>query len=116
MGKHLLLLVCLSVLLSCAAGVAQAHPPSNIKLQFNPQTHVLTVTALHNVGDVTKHYIKLIEVSLNGVPIISQKFSSQTNTTVQTVQYVILDAKPGSTISVKATCNIRGSLEKSIKV
>jgi hypothetical protein len=93
----------MSVFLCCAAGVAQtqtpAHPPSNdLKLQFNAQSHVLTVTA-RQTGETA---IKTIEVSLNGVALITQKFPSPVkNTAAKTATSAY--TMPPAVIAAQAT-------------
>lgn len=114
MTKTMLMLTVVLTMLFCVATVAQAHPPSDITLKYDQKTHILTVTALHNTLDPTTHYIKLIEVSINGAPMITQNFLSQTDKATQQAQYIIIDLKPGDTIVAKATCSIRGSLEKPL--
>jgi len=98
------------------ASVALAHPPSDIEMSLDNKTHVLTVTALHQVHDYKSHYINQMTVWLDKDQVITQKFSSQTDNTKQFAQYIILDAKPGSVIKVIATCNRGGTLEKTYKV
>jgi len=114
--RKLLLSLAMSGVLLCLAVVAQAHPPSDIKLAFNATTKILTVTALHDVKDPAKHYINKVTVAVNGMPMVTQNFMSQTNKVAQISQYTIIDAMPGDAISVNAVCNYRGDLTKVMKV
>lgn len=95
---------------------AMAHPPSDIQLNFNKKTHILTVTVFHQVKDPTTHYIKEVDVSLNDNQIITQKFTRQTDNAKQMAQYIIPDAAANSVLKVTGTCNIRGSLDKTLTV
>ncbi len=95
---------------------AFAHPPSDIKITFDPTTKMLTAIIYHNVSNPTKHYIKKVDVGLNGKEILTQSISREDNNLTQTVSYLIPDAKPGDTISVEGYCSISGNLTKEIKV
>jgi len=71
---------------------------------------------LHDVKNPREHFIKEVDVKLNGSPIITQKLTVQDTNNTETVAYVIPDAKIGDTITIKAECSISGKLEKSLKV
>ena len=96
--------------------LAYAHPPSDIKITFDPQTRILTAVIFHDVKDITKHFIKKVDVGLNGGEIINQSISQQDNDTSQTVSYLIPDAKAGDEISVEGYCSISGKLEKVLRI
>ena len=99
-----------------AATSAYAHPPSDIKITFDPQTKILQAVIMHNVSDPLNHYIKQVDVGLNGKEIIIHTISRQDNNESQTVSYLIPDAKAGDVLSVEGYCSISGKLEKEIKV
>mgnify|MGYP001570181913 FL=1 len=105
-----------SMLLSSLSSTAYAHPPSDIKITYNPKTKILTAVIVHNVSDVKKHFINKVGVGLNGKEIIEHSISQQDNNISQTVSYLIPDAKAGDTLSVEGYCNISGKLKKEIKV
>jgi hypothetical protein len=109
-------LILYGILISGLTGAALAHPPSEIMLQFNPVNHILDVTVMHDVRDSTKHYIGQIKVEINGQEAVKQVFSQQTDRKEQCVSYVLLDAKPGDEITVKADCNMFGSKKQTLKV
>ena len=94
---------------------AYAHPPSDIKITFDPQTKILNAIIIHDVSNSSKHYIKKVDVSLNGKEIIEQSISRQDNFNTQTVSYFIPDAKDGDVFSVEGYCSISGKLEKQLK-
>ena len=104
-----------SMLLSSLSSTAYAHPPSDIKITYNPKTKILTAVIMHNVSDVKKHFIYKVITGLNGKEIINHAISKQDNKTDQTVSYLIPDAKPGDALSVEAYCNLSGKLSKEIK-
>ncbi|HTZ11295.1 MAG TPA: hypothetical protein VMD04_02805 [Candidatus Margulisiibacteriota bacterium] len=110
-GVFLVLFVFLAMVSS-----AYAHPPSDIIITFNQQTKMLEAVIMHNVSNPENHYIKKVDVGRNGKEIISQEFSRQENNEIQTVHYLITDAKAGDVFSVEGYCSISGKLKKEIKV
>jgi hypothetical protein len=97
------------------SAVAYAHPPSDIKITFDPKTKILNAQIIHDVSNPSAHYIKKVDVSLNGKEIIEQSISRQDNLDSQTVSYFIPDAKVGDIFSVEGYCSISGKLEKQLK-
>jgi len=95
---------------------AYAHPPSDIKITFDAQTKILTAVILHGVSNPARHYIKKVDVALNGKEIIEQSISRQDNAQSQTVSYLIPDAKAGDLLSVEGYCNLSGKLQKQLKL
>jgi desulfoferrodoxin (superoxide reductase-like protein) len=104
------------VLFLFVAMTAYAHPPSDIQITFDPATKVLQAVLTHEVNDAAKHFLKKIDVGLNGQEIISHQISRQDNNQTQTVSYLIPDAQAGDTISVEGYCNLNGDWEKEITV
>jgi len=107
-------LVCFAVLANVS--MAWAHPPYDIKITFDTNTKMLTAVIMHNVSNSLNHYIKKVDVGLNGKEIIVQEISRQDNNDSQTVSYLVPDAKSGDVLSVEGYCSISGKLEKEIKV
>ena len=95
--------------------LAYAHPPSDIKITFNPETKILNAVIIHDVSNPRTHYIKKVDVSVNGKEVIQQSISAQDNFNNQTVSYLIPDAKSGDVFSVEGYCSISGKLEKQLK-
>ncbi len=96
--------------------LAFAHPPSDIKIQFDDKTKTLTVVIQHRVSNPQSHYINKVDIGLNGKEIQMLPFTSQDNNATQTVKITVLEAKKGDTLSVEGYCNLSGKLEKEIKV
>jgi hypothetical protein len=94
---------------------AFAHPPSDIKITFDPQTKILNAVIFHGVSNPSAHYIKKVDVGLNGKEIIEQSISRQDNFNTQTVTYFIPDVKTGDLFSVEGYCSISGKLEKQLR-
>ncbi len=97
------------------SAAAYAHPPSDIIITFDPKTKMLHAQIIHGVSNPNAHYIKKVDVSLNGKEIIEQSISGQDNLDSQMVHYLIPDAKVGDVISVEGYCSISGKLEKQLK-
>jgi len=96
--------------------LAYAHPPSDIKITYDSKTKILKAVIMHNVSDAKKHFVNKVDVGLNGREIIAHAISQQDNNIIQTVSYLIPDAKAGDKLSVEAYCNLSGKLEKQVKV
>jgi hypothetical protein len=43
-----------------------AHAPSNIAIAYNPDMHKLSVTVTHPVDDPKTHYVRGVQVKING--------------------------------------------------
>jgi len=108
------------VLILCGLLVAStqvfAHPPSDIKIQFDPATKLLTAVIEHRVSNPNSHYIKKVDIGLNGKEIKMLPFKKQGTSTKQTITALIPEAKRGDTLSVEGYCNLSGKLKKEIKV
>ena len=113
--KHIVMFVALIVFLS-AASTVYAHPPSDIKITFDSKTNMLKAVIVHNTSNPVNHYIKKVDVGLNGKEIIEQTISRQDNNSDQTVSYFIPDIKNGDVVSVEGHCSISGKLQKEISV
>jgi len=101
---------------AAAISTAYAHPPSDIKITFNAETKILQAVIIHNASNPINHYIKTVDIGLNGKRIIEQIISRQDNNESQTVSYFIPDVKDGDVLSVDGYCSISGNLKKEITV
>ena len=98
------------------ASTAYAHPPSDIKTDFDPKTKMLHAVIVHNTSNPLNHYINKVDVGLNGKEIIEHIISREDNNKEQTVSYLIPDVKDGDVLSVEGHCSISGKLKKEITV
>lgn len=96
--------------------IAYTHPPSDIAITYDPATKVLRAVITHNVSNPQGHYIKKVDIGINGKEIIEHQISRQDDFAGQTVSYLIPDIKPGDILSVEAYCSISGKLEREISV
>jgi desulfoferrodoxin (superoxide reductase-like protein) len=92
------------------------HPPSEVELKFDFQTKILNVKVSHSTNDVSKHYIKKIEVYLDDELMVGQNFKTQKDNKIQEALYFLNDAAVGNKIKVKATCSIFGSKTEEIVI
>jgi len=113
--KRIIGLLALVIFIS-SVSLCYAHPPSDILITFDAKTKILQAVIMHNVSNTSNHYIKKVDVALNGKEIIEHQISKQDNNESQTVSYLIPDAKEGDTLSVEGHCSISGKLAKEIKV
>ena len=111
--KKMILVLCG---LFVTSSVALAHPPSDIKIQFDEKTKTLTAVVTHHVSNPKTHYIKKVDIGLNGKEIKELPFTKQEKNALQTVEIVLPEVKKGDILSVEGYCNLSGKLEKEIKV
>lgn len=105
-----------SVVFLTAFSIGYAHPPSDIKINFDPQTKMLKAVITHNTSTPLSHYIRKVDIGLNGKEIIEHTISRQDNAETQTISYLIPDAKSGDIISVEGYCSVSGKLKKGVTV
>ncbi len=84
-----------------------AHPPDAIQVGVKGDTVQIDVS--HPTNNPSKHYINLIEVSLNGQKIKSETYTAQTGND-QKLVFQIPGLKKGDQLEVKAVCNKFGDL------
>lgn len=111
--KKTALFLCGLLILSATAF---AHPPSDIKIQFDPVTKTLAAVVKHRVSNPKTHYIYKIDIGLNGKEVKMLPFKQQETSTGQTVSLVIPEVKKGDTLSVEGFCNLSGKLKKEIRI
>ncbi|MCK9573552.1 MAG: hypothetical protein M0R20_04010 [Candidatus Omnitrophica bacterium] len=97
-------------------GLVYAHPPSDIKITFSPDTKMLNAAIYHNTSNPVSHHIKKVDIGLNGKEIIEHHISRQDNNEIQSVAYLVPDAKDGDVLSVEGYCSISGKLKKEVTV
>lgn len=107
-----IIVVCTLLIFSFFFSNAYAHSPSSIRITFDRNTKMLTAVVEHNTEDVSAHYIKTVEVVLNGKKILSHTISKQDNNSNQTVIYRIPDVKINDTFTVQAYCSLGGTLKR----
>ena len=109
-------LVSVLCLLFLICTLAYAHPPQDITITYDAATKTVKAVITHQVSNPQNHYIKKVDVGLNGKEVIEHSISRQDNNSTQIVTYLIPDAKAGDIISIEAYCSISGKLTKEIKI
>jgi len=107
-------LATVAALIALVSQVALADPPSAVGISIVKDR--IMVTAMHATKDPGRHFIGEIEVSVNGVKLIDQKFLRQANPNMQLAQFICPGIKAGDKISATATCNVMGSKTTEIVV
>lgn len=95
---------------------AFAHPPEDIIFNYDSKTKILSVGVAHSVEDPNNHFIKEINIKVNGKDWISQNFLSQANLEGQAVSYAQVDLKKDDIIEVFVVCNKGGKLRKKFQI
>lgn len=116
MKRAVWVLTAAAVLVGLAAGPVRAHPPRDVKLEFESGGRQLTVLVSHQVPNEQMHYINRIEVALDGREAVTQLCRRQTDKRTQTVVYLLPDAGPGARIKVSVTCNLGGTRSSELVV
>jgi hypothetical protein len=70
---------------------------------------------MHNTSNSLSHYIKKVDVGINGKEVIEFDISKQDNNESQAVSFILPDVKEGDIISVEGYCSISGKLTKEIR-
>lgn len=113
MKRVIFLLICFVFI---SYSMVFAHPPQEIIISYDPATKILKAVIKHNVSNTANHYIRKVDIGLNGFEIIEHRISKQDNPEIQVVTYLIPDAKAGDRLSVEAYCSITGKLKKEIEI
>lgn len=118
LSRVFITMILFCILMIGATGKAFAHPPKEIKAEFDKKSKMLKVNVIHPVKEqsIKQHYIKEIKIYLNDELVIQQNFKKQSSAEAQEVSYVLIDAEKGDKIKIEARCSILGSKEKTLDV
>ena len=89
-------------------GISAAHPPKEVALSYDPSSGNLQVTITHSSPFPSNHYIKRVEISINGKVQNVLDYQSQPEKTPFAYTYKI-KAAAGDTLEASAFCNLYGS-------
>ena len=111
----LIFALCLVAAVMIFPSAASAHAPSDVVLAYDAGTKVLSVTITHSSPMPSYHYIKTVEIFINGKSVMITPYTSQPGSTY-TYTYTV-QAANGDKLQVAATCNIIGTktVETTIK-
>jgi len=112
--------VFIALMMILSAVIAFSHPPEIKSLAYDPAAKLLTITVVHNitttrVTDVTKHYVKAVDITINGLKAVSAAFTYQEGPEGETLIYKILVAK-GDKVAVTGACSLAGQGAKEIVI
>ena len=100
-------------LLTLSPITAYANPPKDVTLVYNSASQTLEVTIVHESASPSWHYIKKVEITVNGKSISVNDYKSQPDKTKYVYSYKV-QAVQNDVLEVTATCNIYGS--KAVKL
>ena len=103
-----------AVSLLITIGNVNAHNPSNMTLEYNSNTNMLSVTITHTSSNFNSHYINEVIGTKNGGQAINESYTSQPSNTMM-YEYSV-NAVSGDVIQVTATCTQAGIITRSITV
>ena len=99
-------LICILILFAVCFIYPQtslANAPQDVKLSYDSQSQMLTVTITHKSPFPNFHYIKIVEIKNNGNIVSINKYKNQPAQATFTYSYKV-PAKVGETLEVKASC------------
>ncbi len=103
-------------LLLISASAAMAHPPSSMELEYSRDEGILTIWIAHAVGNVSSHFIKEVEIKVDGDEVAELKYRSQSERDGERIVVTIGRFGPGTSVEVKAECSRSGDMTKKIVV
>ncbi len=92
-----------------------AHAPQDVKLVYNSQSQMLTVTITHKSPLPNYHYINSVEVKKNDNIQSTNKYKNQPDQDTFTYSYKV-PAAAGETLEVTASCSLFGSKTVNLTV
>ncbi|MHB8139623.1 MAG: hypothetical protein ACYDGO_14725 [Smithellaceae bacterium] len=92
-----------------------AHAPQNVKLVYDSQSQMLTVTITHKSPFPNYHYINSVEIKKNGNIQSTNKYKNQPDQDTFTYSYKV-PAVAGETLEVTASCSLFGSKTVNLTV
>ena len=92
-----------------------ANAPQDVKLSYDSQSQMLTVTITHKSPFPNYHYIKIVEIKKNGSVVSTNKYENQPDQATFTYSYKV-PATAGETLEVKASCSLFGSKTANLTV
>ncbi|MDD1654226.1 MAG: hypothetical protein LUO91_00770 [Methanomicrobiales archaeon] len=104
----------LCLILAATQG-ALAHAPSDIDVNFNAATRILSVTITHPVADPATHYVREVTIRQSDNVFSKSEYSSQPSPDTFTYAYPI-PADVTGIIEVKAECSIGGEKTKALAI
>jgi len=102
-------------IIACFTATASAHPPSNIKLTYDPETEILHVSLIHRSSDPRSHRIRKIILYQNDEETDHFFYPKQTNG-AGLEEDLYIEVESGDVVRIKAICSEAGSGEAEITI
>ncbi len=100
-----------------------AHSPSDVKITYDSTKDSISVIVKHDISttqakDPAKHYVKSIDLKINGKTVKTNTFMKQDSLDKQTTTFdkLNLDKNKDNEIEIEAYCSISGEKNSSIVV
>jgi hypothetical protein len=106
--KTALALVLLTILLIVFTRPAAANAPKEVALSYDAAARTLTVQITHPSPAPSMHYVKYVEIKIDGKPLLSEKYTSQPAPATFSYTYPV-EPGAGNVLEVTASCNLFGS-------
>jgi len=100
-------LLILSILCCLCPQMSFATSPQDMKLEYDANTQVLTVTITHPSSFPNYHYIKYVEIKKNGIDVMKNSYKNQPDQAIFTYTYKV-SAAEYEELEVTATCSVYG--------
>jgi len=111
--NHILAFLVTAVFAGAVVLPAGAHAPSDMSISYNELSKMLNVTLTHQVPNPQAHYVREVRITINGNVVHDSPYASQPAPDTFTYTYPLLPM-PGDTIEVTASCNIAGSISRTM--
>jgi len=92
-----------------------ANAPQDVKLSYDSQSQMLTVTITHKSPFPSLHYIKNVEIKKNGNSVSAGKYENQPDQATFSYSYKI-PATTGEKLEARASCSLYGSRTANLTV
>jgi hypothetical protein len=108
-------LILLFFVISPCPRESYANAPQDVKIFYDSDSQILTVTITHKSPAKGLHYIKYVEIKKNGAVLSNNKYENQPDPETFTYTYK-LPAAEGDTLDVTATCSLWGHKTATLAV
>ena len=109
--KRFFLMAVLSVFFALSLN---AHPASKVTLKY--KDNKLDIFIAHKVKNFNTHYIKTVEISVNGIVVKTMELTHQNDLDYSTFLLDLPNLKRGDVVEVKTTCNKFGTKSGKIVI
>jgi hypothetical protein len=106
--KIVLTLIFLTLLLMVFTRPAAANAPRELVLSYDAAARTLTVRITHPSPFTSMHYVKTVEIKIDGKILLAEKYTSQPAPETFSYTYPV-EPGAGNVLEVKAGCSLFGS-------